>query len=426
MHCEERYFILEISENITPSISTEMIFTEAVSYDNPRLSCVQLLHSIAKCVQNISDFDRVLIYKFDEENNGSVLAQVQKTFGENFLGHHFPASDIPVQARALYLKNRFRIIEDVGEISSILIPTINPLTNTPLDMTFCYSRSVSPIHLQYLKNMGVSSSMSISLIVEEKLWGLVVCHHPVSKTIPFSLYETYSLLSTVFSSQIEQKEHLVRYQESFELRLKRELFLNSLRSKSDLNFIRALTEEVAVLETILPCNMAAVYYEGNFIASNSKICEYELFRLLEIVQNNFSDNYFHSSRLGIEFPETIHFSKPLGGIIGIRIPNIPNAYLLLIRLEQISTIEWAGEPNKQASIENGISVINPRASFKSWKEIVTGTSVPFSIEEINSTLQLSKELYHFHDQCRLWEETKKLKTLHTQLFELIECNPEEK
>ncbi|MDD5158949.1 MAG: GAF domain-containing protein [Sulfuricurvum sp.] len=426
VHCEERFIILEISvENSALDMSTEMMFTRAVSYDNPQLPLIDLLHSIASTVQDISDFDRVLIYKFDEDNNGTVLAQVEKTFSENFLGHHFPASDIPVQARALYLKNRFRIIENVEESSAVLIPTINPLTNTPLDMTFCYSRSVSPIHLQYLKNMGVNSSMSISLIIQNKLWGLVVCHHPSPKKIPYGLYESYSLLSTVFSSQIEQKEHLIRYQESSELRLKRELFLNSLGSKSDLTFVSALTEEIAVLETVLPCDIAAVYYEEDFIASNAKVPGSELFDLLRIIKNNFNGQCFQTSRLGIEFPQVAHFSIPLGGIIAIEISNINNAYLMFIRFEQISTIEWAGEPTKQFNTEKGISVINPRASFESWKEIVTGTSLPFSSEELDSARQLSEDLYRVYNQCRVSEETRQLKALHTQLFELIECNPEE-
>jgi light-regulated signal transduction histidine kinase (bacteriophytochrome) len=186
IHCEERFVILEMSvESSVLEMSTEMMFAKAVSYDNPQLPLLDLLHSIASTVQGISEFDRVLVYKFDEDYNGSVLVQVQKTFSENFLGHHFPASDIPIQARALYLKNRFRIIENVEESSAVLIPTINPLTDTSLDMTFCYSRSVSPVHLQYLKNMGVGSSMSISLIVQNKLWGLVVCHHPSPKKYRF-------------------------------------------------------------------------------------------------------------------------------------------------------------------------------------------------------------------------------------------------
>lgn len=426
VHCEEKFVILEMSiENSALDITTEMMFAKSLSYDTPYLPLIDLLHSIASTVQDISSFDRVLVYKFDEENNGSVLAQVQKTFSENFLGHHFPASDIPVQARALYLKNRFRIIENVEESSAFLIPTINPMTDAPLDMTFCYSRSVSPIHLQYLKNMGVSSSMSISLVVEGKLWGLVVCHHPSPKKIPYTLYETYSILSTIFSSQIEQKEHLARYQESFELRLKRELLLNSLSTKKDVSFIEGLMEEISMFESILPCSIAAVCLEERFIVSNTNFFEEELSSLLGIVKNNFKNNYFTSSRLGIEFPQTNNFSNPLGGIIAIEIPNIPSAYLLFVRLEQICTIKWAGEPTKEISTENGISVINPRASFKSWREIVTGTSLPFSIEEIDSALQLSKKLFYFYKQCKVSEETQKLKRLHTQLFDLIECNPEE-
>jgi light-regulated signal transduction histidine kinase (bacteriophytochrome) len=102
------------------------------------------------------------MYKFDEDYNGNVLAEASENFNESFLNHHFPASDIPSQARELYVKNRFRIIQDVDKEDISISPIINPLSTSPLNMSMCYLRSVSPVHMEYLKNMGVKASMSIS------------------------------------------------------------------------------------------------------------------------------------------------------------------------------------------------------------------------------------------------------------------------
>lgn len=411
VHCEEHFAILEISEeydSIT-HLPAEETVSKAIQHYDVNTTLEAMLHTITKTVQEISGFDRVMVYQFDEDFNGTVLAQVHNLLNDNYLGHHFPASDIPPQARALYLKNPFRIIENVDETNSLIIPTLNPITHLPIDMSFCYCRSVSPVHITYLKNMGIQSSMSISLIIGGKLWGLIVCHHPTVIKIPLHLYATYHLLSSIFSSQIEQKEHLLHYERSYELRIKRELYLNSLENKSDFSFAQAIAEEIEALEKIIPCATAALYYNNSFIANTDKVSQDDLMTLLGIVKENLVENYYQSSRMGIEFPKMSQLSTKIGGIIGIQIRNIPNTYLLFIRYEQAQTITWAGEPQKQVRYENGKQVIEPRASFESWKEVVIGTSAPFLLEETDSAIFLSKQLFSLHKQFELHEESRQLK-----------------
>lgn len=422
LHYSSTHTILEISpidnNDKNHSLTPELLFEKALLNYEQSSSLIDMLTKMATTVKEISGFDRVLIYQFDDEYNGTVLAQVQENFSEDFTNHRFPASDIPVQARALYLKNRFRTISDIDETSAILIPTLNPLSNSPLDMSYCYLRSVSPIHIHYLRNMGVFASMSISLIIDRKLWGLVVCHHHEPKKIPLSLYESYSLLSTLFSTQIEHKESLLHYRNAFELRLARELFFNSLNSKSDLFFLDAVHEEIKQLCLIVPCDIAAFTYGGEWISSSSELSNESLRTLCQYANPN--ETLFVSSQLGLEY-DSKAFNIPLGGLIVTQSAEYPGCCIMFIRYEQIYAINWAGEPIKNITIDNGVTSISPRASFETWKEIVKGTSSPFKKEEIDSALIFTKELFSALTQFSLYDETRRLRQIEVlqkeQLFQ---------
>ncbi len=413
LHCEEHFIILEIShDNLIYDanyLNTADIISKALEYCQTDKTLEILLQSIAKSVKDISGFDRVMIYKFDKDYNGIVLTQENDILEENYLGHHFPACDIPAQARALYLKNTFRIIEDVHETSSIITPTLNPLTQKPLDMSHCYCRSVSPIHIEYLKNMGVGSSMSISLIIEGKLWGLIACHHPIPKKINLKFYSAYYLLSKIFSLKIEQKQNLEEYKFLVELRIKREVYLSKLESKNEHNFQETITEKIEFLKETIQCDVVAVYYHDKYISNNKSMATTDFNILLNITKENISENYFQSSHLGIEFPQTQNLATKIGGLVGVKIPDIEDAYLLFLRYEEAQIKTWAGEPQKQVRYENGRKIIEPRASFESWKEVVVGTSSPFLPEEINSVVLIAQKFFGIYKKFELLEETKKLR-----------------
>ncbi|HZY68974.1 MAG TPA: GAF domain-containing protein, partial [Devosia sp.] len=135
----------------------------------------QLAHGAARLVRGVLGYDRVMVYRFERDGAGKVIAEVKRSDLESFLGQYFPGSDIPQQARALYLKNTIRIISSSSYEPIRLVPQFD-LSGEPLDLSFAHLRSVSPIHLEYLRNMGVGASMSISIIVDGELWGLIACH----------------------------------------------------------------------------------------------------------------------------------------------------------------------------------------------------------------------------------------------------------
>lgn len=164
-----------------------------------------MCQAVVKEVRRITDFDRVMVYQFDPEGGGHVIAEAtnQET---PYLDLHYPPSDIPKQARQLYTLNWLRLIPDASYQPVALIPAHNPITNQPLDLSLSGLRNVSPLHLEYLKNMGVTASMSISLIHDQKLWGLIACHHSSPKYIPYGTRTVCKFIGQVMSVELINKE----------------------------------------------------------------------------------------------------------------------------------------------------------------------------------------------------------------------------
>lgn len=416
IHLEKDYIIVEVSDSHTKEDdlqhSTEDIVATAINHCETILTFDELLNAIVQSVHTISGYDRVLLYKFDEDANGTVLAEYSQNFEESYLHHRFPASDIPSQARALYLKNRFRIIENVDEENAILSPTLNPLTNQPLDMSMCYLRSVSPIHIEYLKNMQVQSSMSLSIVIEGKLWGLIACHNTKPKTIPLALYPAYYLLSNLFSAQINQKEIFTNYKEMTELQLAREIFLTSLNGRNRRSFYEALEEEFERLQKIVLADESIVFENNQIMCHNSQLSDDEIKHIFEVAkQNQNADAIFTTSNLIQFIPNILEYSKIIGGVLLFKIPiKNKELHLLFLKYEQITNVTWAGDPNKVVTYkEDGQIVINPRASFESWKEVVRGTSSPIKKIAIDSGKSIVQELVRSIELFKMYDEAKKMR-----------------
>ena len=178
----------------------------------------------AERVREVAVYDRVLVYQFMQDGSGWVIAESREPHLEPFLDLHYPAADIPQQARALYLKNWLRLITEVNYDPAPLTPSLNPRTGLPLDMSHAILRDVSPIHREYLRNMGIDASMSISIIHGDKLWGLIACHHYSPRRLPRHLRAVCELFGSMFSMQLEVREKV----QQFELRLASRTVLQSL------------------------------------------------------------------------------------------------------------------------------------------------------------------------------------------------------
>ncbi|HYQ50301.1 MAG TPA: GAF domain-containing protein, partial [Pseudomonas sp.] len=189
-----------------------------VSSLNNASNLQELLQQTVLQIKRITGFGRVKAYRFDAEGNGEVLAEVADDGYPQYLGLCFPASDIPRQARELYRVNRIRVIEDADYQPSPLVPAANPRTGKPLDMTFAALRSVSPVHLQYMRNMGTLASMSLSIVVDGQLWGLVSCHHQRPRPVDLRIRTACELLASVLSLQIESRESHANTRKLLDLR----------------------------------------------------------------------------------------------------------------------------------------------------------------------------------------------------------------
>jgi light-regulated signal transduction histidine kinase (bacteriophytochrome) len=409
VHLEKEYLIIEIeklNDEDNLYLKTENIIENALRVCETNLDYEQLLYAIVNSVKKVSGFDRVLMYKFDEDYNGTVLAEASENFNESFLHHHFPSSDIPSQARELYIKNKFRIIEDVEKEDVYVTPLINPLTSSYLNMSMCYLRSVSPIHMEYLRNMGVKSSMSLSIVINNKLWGLIACHHTQAKKIPLELFKTYYLLSNIFSERIQQKEFFIDYTKSAQLLLSSEVFITKLNSLKDYTFFDALISIKSELKNIIKSDECVIFKLDKILDYDGTLKEEELQILYEVCFNNLDNNIFYSHKIGDFIPQTLSFSSAIGGIILVQIETEIPFCIMFIRYEQICHVKWAGNPNKKIEFRNGNKIINPRASFETWKQTVSGSCEKFEINEIEKLLLFSKRLINSYSISKAYYDSK--------------------
>jgi two-component system, chemotaxis family, sensor kinase Cph1 len=350
------------------------------------LSCIA-----AEQVRQFSGFDRVMVYKFDDDGHGQVIAESKRDDLEPFLGLHYPASDIPQQARWLYMLNLLRLIADVGYTPAELIPTLNPLTGKTLDMTYSLLRSVSPIHLEYLKNMGVAASMSISLVQNDQLWGLIACHHTVPHHLPYYMRANCELLGQVVSMQLSRNEE---YQDSEYRNRIQTIQAQLVQFMTEANeFQYGLVDHVPNLLSFIDAGGAAVCIKNTCSLLGNTPDEAFVRRLVEWLAVNNDRNVFATDHLSAQFSEAAIYQEVGSGLLALTISREERAYLLWFRPEVIRTVAWSGNPNKPAEIaDDGSLRLTPRKSFKLWQEQVKNRSWPWKRIEIEAVQELRRAL----------------------------------
>src|ERR687893_1601784 len=252
-----------------------------------------LCETTAEEVRRITGFDRVMVYKFDPEWNGEVIAEAKAEETGSYLHHRFPASDIPAQARKLYALNRIRFIPTVDYRPAGLIGTAD--LAGPLDMSFAVLRSVSPIHLEYLKNMGVAASMSISLLHDGRLWGLVACHHRSPRYLPYAIRQNCQLIGQAASSQIRVKEATSNYSYHTERTSIRAKFIEHVAGVQQ--FAEGLTGFRPNLLDFVEASGAAVFWEDQYTTVGEAPDEGTLGRLREWVRSRISESLYWTDSL---------------------------------------------------------------------------------------------------------------------------------
>ncbi len=333
-------------------------------------------------VRAIVGFDSVMVYRFLEDGSGSVIAQSRTARATCYLGHRFPASDIPRQARDLYRRNLIRIIPDVAYQPAAIEPMRG---GSPIDMSHCILRSVAPVHIDYMKNMGLGASMSVSLLVDGRLWGLIICHHYEPRTVPVESQLFCRHVGTALSSFVlnykRTEDALLADLQSDRL----ESVLKGIGASSDTE--RQLKTSCEELKGLVECGGFVLLDEGELIAGAGQFPDVETLRELSpLVEAILSDQESVSTdRLGEEFAEVPAIVARASGVMAIRIDGWRRPLLALwLRPEQIEEIDWAGEPPAEGKSPGPQKSLTPRRSFSTWREIVRGRSRPWLQREIKT------------------------------------------
>lgn len=354
-------------------------------------SLSRLLANTADQIRQIIAYDRVMFYKFHPDGHGEVVAEAKSEELETWLGLHYPASDIPVQARELYKRNLTRLIADVEQDPADILTVAENLHAAPLDLTCSTLRAVSPVHIQYLKNMGVASSFSVSILNNNELWGLIACHNYTPKFINYKERESAKLIGQVLSSafSFRQQEDDSKLEQKFSKAT--EAITRSLLR--DIPVEQALMRSEVTIQDALASGGAALLFENKLTTIGQVLPEPFLLRLIDWAAQHMENDVFQTSRLPDVLPEAILFKSIASGALVCRLSKDLKEYMVWIRPEVITTVTWAGDPNKAKEYDqNNILHISPRTSFKAWSEKVNNTSIEWTQQDIKVVQQLKDEV----------------------------------
>lgn len=333
----------------------------------------------ARQVRALLGYDRVMVYKFDADGSGEVVGEACKSGIGSFKGLHYPASDIPQQARALYRRNLLRIISDVNATSVQIKPQLDEF-GKPLDLSLSMLRSVSPIHIEYLKNMGVGASMSISIVVDGELWGLFACHHYSPRVPNFQARSVSELFAQMFAMRLESRERraIVEYE-----RRARDISDQLLGAvASDETLLKDPDWLADILTNTIPADGVGVWINGSYAFSGITPSTEVFRKIVRALNGTAAGKVFATDKLSSLVKIDDAASSVVAGLLAIPISRSPRDYVVLFRSEMIRSVRWAGDPHKPVTYGPNGPRLTPRESFAEWKELVEGRSLPFTASEL--------------------------------------------
>ncbi len=354
----------------------------------PRASIDELLQLATQELHALTGFDRVMAYRFRHDSSGDVVAESRVPELDAYVGRRYPASDIPAQARKLYVANTLRLIADV---SSQPVPLQQDFPG-PLDLSSSLLRSVSPIHIEYLSNMGVGASMSISIVINGQLWGLLACHHMGPRQVPYSVRMACDVIAQILSANIQSalaRRQADRHQE-----------VSALRTAIMESVLHSDDEFAALCHFSKPL-ADSLHAEGVIVSERSKLCREglvsqataeALVQWLNTTQPQQGHAMYRTHALPLEAPELAQITAPWCGVLALPLDRMHGSWLIFLRLEQIKTIHWGGRPEKEVRPGPLGPRLTPRGSFDLWMETVRSTSEHWSAEDVDIAQHLLNEL----------------------------------
>jgi len=350
---------------------------------------------------DLTGFDRVMVYRFLGDDTGVVVAERCVPGLNSFLNHHFPAWDIPRQARALYIRNRVRVIPDVHYTPAPLRPS----AFASLDLSDIDIRSVSPIHLQYLKNMDVAASASISIVKDGVLWGLIACHHRTPRGLSPGLRLTCQALASGLARQIQAKEEAEAYRERLRLRSEEDAVVAHLgRAKTLAELFSASAND---LRRMLDAHGFAAVTASEIFTTDACPQKSDIAVLAQWLKEKTALRPFHTDELGKLFEPALAYQDKASGLIAVALSVEDPLLLLWFRAEHLEVVRWAGNPHKAVAMTPG-SVLTPRASFEAWSEEKRGKAQSWSQNEIEAVHRIARFLFEARQTQRIRDLVREL------------------
>jgi light-regulated signal transduction histidine kinase (bacteriophytochrome) len=334
----------------------------------------------ARIFKGLTGYDRVMVYRFDDQGHGEVYSEEREPSLEPFLGNRYPASDIPHIARRLYERNRVRVLADVEFAPVPLTPQRSPISGDDLDMSLCFLRSISPIHVQYLKNMGVRATLVVSLLVNGKLWGLVSCHHYVPRFIHFEQRAVCELLAEAVATRIAALESFAQAQAELSVRRLEHRMIRAISREGD--WRGALFDRSNALMEPVGATGAALLFEGEVRSVGDVPGTSALREIGAWLDRQPRTGLRATASFGKDAPQFAALTPMAAGLLAVPISTTPGEYLLWLRPERVRTVTWGGNPFQPHLAGDDPTMLSPRRSFAQWHQVVEGTADPWNAADL--------------------------------------------
>jgi light-regulated signal transduction histidine kinase (bacteriophytochrome) len=365
--------------------------TKAVSRLQSAVGVRAFCQQVADEVRGITGLDRVMVYRFHADNHGEVVAENKHSDLPAWLGLHYPEADIPKPARDIYQRIWIRPVPNAAGPLVEMTPLANPDTGQPLNMTYCALRGASIMYTEYLANMGVAASLTMPILIEGELWGMIACHHMAPTHFAHQLRSACELLSQVASLQLKATERV----EQLDYRLK----VDSVHQKLMVKAARegdllALSDHEPSLLDAMEADGAALYHRQRWWCAGNTPTVEQLDALAEWLNarpdfDSSSSPAYVTDSLAHDFPDAHDFSNVASGVIAVRVSRLRHDLIMWFRPETVQTVHWAGNPADKPQVlgPHGMR-LTPRRSFELFIESVRGRSLPWSALEVDSALRL--------------------------------------
>ncbi len=396
LHRSDGKLVLELEPTSSRTVVTFIDFYYSIKLGITKLNRaknIQELCNIAALeIHKLTKFDRVMVYKLDSDGSGEVVAESKNRQLNSFLGLHFPSWDMPQTTREIAVKNKLRLIANIESSPVPIVPEFHPIDKNPLNLSLSVLRSSPECHITYLKNMGVVSSLTISLVEEEKLWGIIACHNYTPKLVSYEIRAACEFFAQSMSLELTNKDQNEDYDYKIKLKSIQSELISFMSQEDD--FVEGLVKYEPNLLELVNATGAVICLGENctFIGKTPNREEIrDLVTWLE--KNNYLEPVFSTDSLAKLEPKTAKIKDVASGMLGVKISKTQRNYIFWFRAEQLQTVNWAGKPQQEFKVDkNGQLIACPRKSFADWEETVRLKSLPWKSCEIEAALNLKKSI----------------------------------